>query len=74
MPLQTRLRRLIWAQYGSTSKPTQTQIDAYSILKAELSPMLEKLKKIALEDLKNLEKELEKAGAPWTPGRIPQLK
>jgi photosystem II stability/assembly factor-like uncharacterized protein len=74
MPLQGRLRRLIWAQYGTTSKPTQTMRDSYSILKGELSPLLEKLKKIAQEDLKKLEQELEQAGAPWTPGRIPQLK
>jgi len=29
------------------------------------------LKKLIEADLKKLEEEMEKAGTPWTPGRIP---
>jgi hypothetical protein len=35
--------------------------------------LLQKLNKIKEEDLKKLEEKLEKAKAPWTPGRIPEL-
>jgi hypothetical protein len=71
-PLMSRLRSIIWAQYSSTSAPTQTQIDSYNIIKEELTPILKTLKKLAQEDIKNIEKEMDKAGIPWTSGRIPE--
>ncbi len=39
----------------------------------EFPPLLEKVKKIYNEDIKNLESEVEKYSVPWTPGRIPEL-
>jgi hypothetical protein len=70
-PIQTRLGAIMEASWGNTSSPTQTQRDQYSLLEEELPPLLDQLKQIAEVDLKYLEAELDKLGAPWTPGRIP---
>jgi len=35
---------------------------------------LEKLRTLAEQDIIQLENELEEAGAPWTPGRVPTWK
>ncbi|MBA7592225.1 hypothetical protein ES708_34403 [subsurface metagenome] len=73
MPLNRRLNYLTRTHNNSTTEITQTEKDTYRILKEELPPVLEKLKRISEVDIKNLESEMEKIGAPWTPGRIPEL-
>ena len=40
----------------------------------KLPPLIEKLKKIGEQELKELEKQMDKAGAPWTPDRVPDWK
>ena len=40
------------------------------IVKDELKPVMENLKKIATVDIPEIEKELNKMKAPWTPGRV----
>jgi len=70
--LNQRMGYLAYSHWGSTSGITQTQKDAYEILAEEFPPILDKLRKIKNIDLKTLEDELEAAGAPWTPGRIPE--
>jgi hypothetical protein len=57
-----------------TSRPTQTDRDAYAIVSADLGGEIQKLKSVANVDLPKLEKAMEAAGAPWTPGRIPEWK
>jgi len=71
-PILSRLRFIIWAHYRSTSEPTQTQRDSYQIIREEMEPILKTLKKISRNDIKELEQKMEKAGTPWTPGRIPE--
>jgi len=73
VPLNRRLNYLTRTHYNSTTEITQTEKDTYHILKEELPPVLEKLKRISEVDIKNLESEMEKIGAPWTPGRLPEL-
>jgi photosystem II stability/assembly factor-like uncharacterized protein len=58
----------------STSKPTQTVQDAYTIADEEFKTELQKLRTLVEVDLPNLEKAAEAAGAPWTSGRIPEWK
>ena len=67
-----RVRMLTYSQWRSTSAPTQTMRDQYRIAGEEFKPLLAELKQLAEVDLKNLENEMEAAGAPWTPGRIPE--
>ena len=56
----------------SLAKPTATQQDAYRIASDGLSEQLGKLRKMIKEELPGLEKAMEAAGAPWTPGRLPE--
>src|ERR1017187_7323589 len=58
---------------GSTSPPTRTEVDQYDIAAAAFPPEYAKLKPILLVELPALDRELEKLGAPPTPGRIPDL-
>jgi len=55
----------------STAEITQTEKDAYKIVKEEFTPLYAKLKKLLAVDVKELEKSLEEIKAPWTPGRLP---
>jgi len=69
-----RLNVLAYTHSRSTSNITRNERNAYSALVSEFPPVLERIKSIYNIDLKNLESELEKFNAPWTPGRIPEVK
>ncbi len=69
-----RINETTWGIWSSTSSPTQTMKDSYDIAGKELIPLLNQLRKIQEIEIPGIENELEKAGAPWTPGRIPDWK
>ena len=48
--------------------------EAYRIASEEFGEELAKLRKLIDVDLKGLEKVLDEAGAPFTPGRLPDWK
>ena len=56
----------------SLAKPTQTHLDSYNVAAAEFAEQLGKLHTLVEVDLMKLEKDMEAAGAPWTPGRVPE--
>ena len=74
VPLNTRLGKLTWITWGTTTEPTQTQKDAYKILEDEFPPVYNKVKLIGEQELPDLEKALENSGGPVTPGRLPVWK
>ena len=49
-----------------------TNRDAYRYAAETFAPLLEELRLLIERDLKALEDEMEAAGAPWTPGRVPR--
>jgi photosystem II stability/assembly factor-like uncharacterized protein len=59
---------------GSTQHPTKTAIEQYQIGSDELAVQIPKLRKLMETDIKSLEKQLDAAGAPPTPGRLPDWK
>ena len=67
-----RVSRIIWGHWSSTSAPTRTQRDSYTVAADAFAPVLAELRKLVEVDLVALEAELEAAGAPWTPGRVPR--
>jgi photosystem II stability/assembly factor-like uncharacterized protein len=67
-----RVQRVVRSQWASSSAPTQTNIDAYEIAGAAFETVLRDLRQLVEVDLAHFEAELEKARAPWTPGRVPQ--
>ena len=72
--ISDRVSGIVSAQRLSTSRPTQTQIDAYAIAGKEFVPVLDQLHQLIEVDLANLEKSMDTAGAPHTPGRLPNWK
>ncbi len=54
--------------------PTATQRRQYEIVAADFEKILALLRPVVQMDLRRIEAEAETAGAPWTPGRIPEWK
>jgi photosystem II stability/assembly factor-like uncharacterized protein len=55
----------------SLARPTQSDETSYGVAVAEFAEQLPKLHALVEVDLAKLEKDMEAAGAPWTPGRVP---
>jgi hypothetical protein len=66
-----RLNEIAWGMWRTTSSPTQTQRESYNIASEQFKPILAQVKRLIEIDLANLEAQMEKFGAPWTPGRVP---
>ncbi len=66
-----RVGRSIRRVWTSSAAPTATQKRGYEIAAEAFAPVLEDLRALVEEDLEPLEGEMEAAGAPWTPGRLP---
>lgn len=71
LSISQRVREVMSNQLHTTSPPTETQRTAYLQAGGAFAEVLAELRTLMLEDLVALEQELEAAGAPWTPGRIP---
>jgi hypothetical protein len=69
--ISSRVNRIVGSQWDTTSAPTQTERDAYGWAADAFSTELFRLKAFA-GDLDAYEDQLEAAGAPWTPGRLPE--
>ena len=69
-----RVQTVVTGGWDATSAPTATQRRGYEIAASEFKPVLDKLKTLIQVDLTGIEKSAEAAGAPWTPGRVPDWK
>ncbi|HEY7751179.1 MAG TPA: glycosyl hydrolase, partial [Ignavibacteriaceae bacterium] len=72
--ISSRVGEIIYGLWQTSSDPTSTYEQNYQIASQEFKPVLEDLKRLSDVELKNLESEMEKLKAPWTPGRIPDWK
>ncbi len=72
LSITERVRKIVSEQRFSLARPTKTQAEAYQIASQEFTQELAKLRTLVEVDLRNLEKALDAAGAPWTPGRLPE--
>jgi hypothetical protein len=72
--ISDRLSNIMDGERFSLSKPTQTHRDAYGIAADEFSQQLGNLRTLVEVDVAKLQKDMEAAGAPWTPGRVPEWK
>jgi photosystem II stability/assembly factor-like uncharacterized protein len=68
--LNDRIGSIVGDERTSTAKPTQTDRDDYAIVASDFGGVLAKLKSLT-QETQQLEQEMEKIGAPWTPGRLP---
>lgn len=69
--INERLNSMAWAHWSSMSGITTTEKSIYNILKKEYPKALQELKDLYENDIMELQKELDKLNAPYTPGRIP---
>jgi photosystem II stability/assembly factor-like uncharacterized protein len=69
--INQRVNSIANRQRMAAARPTATQVEQYNIAAEEFRPVLAKLRTLAESDLVKLEKAAEAAGAPWTPGRLP---
>ena len=72
--ISDRVFGIVGAQSMSTARPTETQTAQYALAAQDFAQAQTQLRTLVEIDLKKLEKEMEAAGAPWTPGRIPEWK
>jgi hypothetical protein len=70
--IKVRVNSIMEGERFSLAKPTQSHMDSYNIAAAEFAEQLAKLHTLVEVDLGKLEKDMEAAGAPWTPGRVPE--
>jgi hypothetical protein len=69
-----RVGYIVSSQRFAIARPTGTARESYRIASTELGEQLTALRKLVEKDVPELEKALEAAGAPWTPGRLPDWK
>ena len=69
--INDRVSDIMEGQRFAIAKPTGTQVKHFQIAAEEFSDVLGKMHQLDSE-LNTLEKQLEDAGAPWTPGRVPE--
>jgi photosystem II stability/assembly factor-like uncharacterized protein len=72
--ISERVNGVVSTQRLSTARPTQTQVNQYNAAAQEFEQTLAELRQLLDGDLVRLEKQMEAAGAPWTPGRVPDWK
>jgi photosystem II stability/assembly factor-like uncharacterized protein len=70
--IENRVGSIMDGERFSLAKPTQSDVESYGIAAAEFADQLAKLRTLMDVDLVKLEKDMEAAGAPWTPGRVPE--
>jgi septation ring formation regulator EzrA len=70
--INDRIEAIMEGERFSLAKPTQSHVEDYNIAGAEFAEQLGKLHTLVEVDLAKLEKDMEAAGAPWTPGRVPE--
>ncbi len=67
-----RVGRVVSGAWNITSAPTATQRENYSVAAKAFVGLLPRLRTLVEQDLVLLEDDLEAAGGPWTPGRLPR--
>jgi hypothetical protein len=70
--IKDRVEGIMEGERFSLSPPTPNHIRDYNIAVKEFGGELAKLRTLVEVDLVKLEKDMEAAGAPWTPGRVPE--
>jgi photosystem II stability/assembly factor-like uncharacterized protein len=71
MSTADRVQAIVGTQWSATVAPTGTSLEAYAIAAEAFEMQLATLRTLVETDLRALEQAMEKAGAPWTPGRVP---
>ncbi len=75
-PTRASISERVQAVAGSlrqtTGRPTRTALENYDLASAELAAEIPKLRRLIETDIRAIEKQLDAAAAPPTPGRLPE--
>jgi hypothetical protein len=71
--IRNRVDLTVYGLMGSTESPTGTMKTQYEAAFDLFRPVRDGIEQAATQDIKTLEKALEKAGSPWIPGQIPKM-
>ncbi|MAJ51494.1 MAG: hypothetical protein CMB82_07765, partial [Flammeovirgaceae bacterium] len=71
--LTSRMGRLVYMMFSSTSEPTKTSRDGYAIVLASFEPLLAEIEVLVNNDLKILHEQLALVRAPYTPYSLPKV-
>jgi photosystem II stability/assembly factor-like uncharacterized protein len=66
-----QVQGIVSGAWDTTADLTRIHQDDYAAASEAFAPVLADLQKLIGQDLKAIEDQLEAAGGPWTPGRIP---
>ncbi len=69
--IRSRVEGVVANRRSTTAAPTGTEQESYRFAGEEFSTVLAELRHLVEKDLRLLEVRLEQAGAPYTPGRLP---
>jgi hypothetical protein len=69
--ISDRIEAIVTSHWTATVAPTGTSRQAYAAASDAFEKPLAVLRGLVTSDLRTLEDAMEKAGAPWTPGRVP---
>ncbi|MGE5479198.1 MAG: glycosyl hydrolase [Chloroflexota bacterium] len=69
--LDDRLNYLSWGIWSVSNEPTASQRQILATAKTEFDAFYSRARKVVETDVRSLEADLEKYGAPYTPGRLP---
>ncbi len=72
--ISERVGYIVDSQRFSLARPTGTAQASYQIASQELARELARLRSLINGELRELERALDAAGVPWTPGRLPEWK
>lgn len=71
--ISDRIDDIVMGIWSSTSSPTGTMKESLKVASALFQSLLAEVIMLSEQDIAVLEKELEAANAPYTPGRLPML-
>jgi len=71
--INNRIGNIMQGVITSTEAPTNTARNSYAISAQQFTPLLAEVKAVG-EEVKKIENLLERSGAPYTPGRVPDWK
>lgn len=72
--VMSRINTIVSGLWSSTSAPTQTQKASLETAMMEFEKAYADIREITDVEIREIESILEKSGAPWTPGRLPEWK
>jgi photosystem II stability/assembly factor-like uncharacterized protein len=72
--IMERLSEAAWGQWSYTSGPTPQHRQEVEHVVTQLRPVIDALRLLGETDIPAFQRALQEQGAPWTPGRLPELR